>query len=410
MKFKLPNNKLNAQNADAAAVSHDFADEKSNNGTQNEAFYFLNIFKPRGITSFDVVYKLRKCLKIKKIGHSGTLDPLAEGVMQVGVGKATRLLDYLGSDKKYVAKIRFGYFSSTADAEGDITQFNIPNFTKDDLLCALKSMEGQIEQIPPAYSAIKVGGKKLCDLARKKEKNKKGGKNGAFEKLPDWAENTKYNESGQVSTCENQDTEPNFTASKNQNAASEGDLDVLIQNMNTEILGFEIPKRQVQIYEAKLLNFVTISAPKNSTSKNSTLKISASENPEEKIPFEAEVEIFCSKGTYIRTFALDLAKKLGTAAYLTSLIRTQAGNFNVKNSKTTDEIIPAEHAIKPHLALDLPFYELNEEEYKKVLNGVSFVPRELELKNSDLMLIFQNNLVSIGVLSDNKIVCKKVFK
>ena len=173
MKFKLPNNKLNAQNADAAAVSHDFADEKSNNGTQNEAFYFLNIFKPRGITSFDVVYKLRKCLKIKKIGHSGTLDPLAEGVMQVGVGKATRLLDYLGSDKKYVAKIRFGYFSSTADAEGDITQFNIPNFTKDDLLCALKSMEGQIEQIPPAYSAIKVGGKKLCDLARKKEKNGK---------------------------------------------------------------------------------------------------------------------------------------------------------------------------------------------------------------------------------------------
>ncbi len=410
MKFKLSKNQTHAQNADAAAVSHDFADEKSNNGTQNEAFYFLNIFKPRGITSFDVVYKLRKRLKIKKIGHSGTLDPLAEGVMQVGVGKATRLLDYLGSDKKYVAKIRFGYFSSTADAEGDITQFNIPNFTKDDLLCALKSMEGQIEQIPPAYSAIKVGGKKLCDLARKKEKNKKGGKNGAFEELSNWVESAKNPDFGQVSTCENQNTEPNFTALKNQNATSEGDLDVLIQNMNTELLGFEIPKRHVQIYEAKLLNFVTISAPKNSTSENSTPKISASENPEEKIPFEAEVEIFCSKGTYIRTFALDLAKKLGTAAYLTSLIRTQAGNFNVTNSKTTDEIIPAEHAIKPHLALDLPFYKLNEEEYKKVLNGVSFVPRELELKNSDLMLIFQNNLVSIGVLSDNKIVCKKVFK
>ena len=71
-------------------------------------FYFLNIFKPCGITSFDVIYKLRKILKIKKIGHSGTLDPLADGVMQVGVGKATRLLDYLGSDKKYVAKYASG--------------------------------------------------------------------------------------------------------------------------------------------------------------------------------------------------------------------------------------------------------------------------------------------------------------
>lgn len=193
---------------------------------------------------------------------------------------------------------------------------------------------------------------------------------------------------------EKQDMACNFTISKNENPYCEKDLDVLIKNINSELLGVEIPRRKVEIYEAKLLNFVTITHPDNN----------------ENIPFEADVEIFCSKGTYIRSFALDLAKKLNTAAYLTSLVRTKAGNFDINNSIPIEEILPEKHAIKPHLALDLPYYELNIEEYEKVLNGVSFLPRSCEFKNTNLMLIFQNNLVSIGILSDNKIICKKVFK
>lgn len=308
----------------------DFSDNKKEFTDNSDVFCFLNIYKPRGITSFDVIYKLRKHLKIKKIGHSGTLDPEAEGVMQVGVGKATRLLDYLCSDKRYIAKIRFGYFSSTGDAEGEVTPFNTPKFTEDELLVAMNSMIGKIEQIPPAYSAIKVGGKKLCDLARK-----------------------------------------------------------------NKLEGVEIPKRVIEIYDAKLLTFVTDSHP---------------DIPMKQIPYEAEIEIFCSKGTYIRSFAVDLAEKLGTCAYLTSLIRTAAGKFNIKDSIQTDAVLLDKHGVEPSKALNLPEYILNESEYLKVLNGVAFLSRYTISENTTLMLIYKNHLVSIAVLSDNMIVCKKVFK
>lgn len=377
-------NRADLENGGNTGVSREFLNEKSHNDRQNEPFYFLNIFKPRGITSFDVIYRLRKRLKIKKIGHSGTLDPMAEGVMQVGVGKATRLLDYLGSDKKYAAKIRFGYFSTTADAEGDITPFNMPDFDEQSLLSALNSMIGEIEQVPPVYSAIKVDGKKLCDLARKAVKNKKGVKNEPFEKNVNCTETLMVSDKEPVLQCLNQDAAKDCGAPKNENPCCMSNLDVLIKNTNSNLVGVEIPKRKVKIYDAKLLNFV----------KNS---------------YEAEIEISCSKGTYIRTFALDLAKKLNTSAYLTSLIRTQAGNFDIKDSILIDDA-SAQHTIKPHLALNLPVYELNETEYKKVLNGVSFVPEAFATSADTLMLVFQNNLVSIGVLSDNMIVCKKVFK
>lgn len=131
--------------------------------------YFLNVYKDKGITSFDVIYKLRKILNIKKIGHSGTLDPLASGVLQVAVGNCSRLLEYLDDDKEYLADIKFGYSSTTDDDEGEKTFIKEPKFEKSELLNTLKLFEGKIQQIPPKYSAIKVGGKKLCDIARKNE-------------------------------------------------------------------------------------------------------------------------------------------------------------------------------------------------------------------------------------------------
>lgn len=134
---------------------------------QVDPFCFFNIYKPKGITSFDVIYKLRKRLKIKKIGHSGTLDPMADGVMQIAVGNTSRLLEYLGSDKEYIAEVCFGWTSTTLDAEGEITKAVEPSFSENELIQVLETFKGKIEQIPPKFSAIKVGGKKLCDLARK---------------------------------------------------------------------------------------------------------------------------------------------------------------------------------------------------------------------------------------------------
>lgn len=128
--------------------------------------YFLNVNKPKGITSFNVIRTLRKILKIKQIGHSGTLDPLASGVMQIAVGKATKLLDYLPSDKEYVADIIFGYISDTFDAEGNLEFIKEPNINKNNLLEILDKFVGKTTQIPPKFSAIKSNGKKLCDLSR----------------------------------------------------------------------------------------------------------------------------------------------------------------------------------------------------------------------------------------------------
>ncbi len=128
--------------------------------------YFLNIYKDKGVSSFDVIRELRKRLKIKQIGHSGTLDPLASGVLQIAVGKATKLLDYLESDKEYVADIVFGYVSETFDSEATPEFVSVPNFSKEELLNVLSQFIGKTQQIPPKYSAIKSNGVKLCDLAR----------------------------------------------------------------------------------------------------------------------------------------------------------------------------------------------------------------------------------------------------
>ena len=104
--------------------------------------YFLNINKPKGVTSFDVIRELRKRLKIKQIGHSGTLDPLAYGVMQVAVGSATKLLDYLDSDKEYIASIDFGYVTDTFDLEGEKEYIKEPDFTQIKLEKVLKEFIG----------------------------------------------------------------------------------------------------------------------------------------------------------------------------------------------------------------------------------------------------------------------------
>lgn len=130
-------------------------------------FGFLNIYKPKGITSFDVIYKLRKILNIKKIGHAGTLDPLAEGVLPIAVGNASRLIDYLSGKKEYIAEIKFGEISETGDDEGKKEFVAEPNFSKFDLEEVLAGFLGKQKQIPPKYSAIKINGKKLYELARK---------------------------------------------------------------------------------------------------------------------------------------------------------------------------------------------------------------------------------------------------
>ncbi len=279
--------------------------------------YFLNIYKEKGMTSFDVIHKLRKILNIKKIGHSGTLDPLAQGVLQIGVGGASRLLEYLDEDKSYKAQIKFGYTTDTLDDEGEKKFISAPDFNEEQLICALEKFKGKISQIPPEYSAVKIGGKKLCDLAR------------ANKTLP------------------------------------------------------EIKPRNVEIFEIKLIKFTA--------------------------PDEAEIFIHCSKGTYIRSIVRDIGEILGCGAYMSGLVRTKAGNFKIEDSKKISPDIE-KYAINPIFALNFKKIQLNENEYKKVING-NPLKCGISGKNGEkFMLIYNNALVSIANLSDNILKMEKVFK
>ncbi|MDK2984953.1 MAG: tRNA pseudouridine55 synthase [Clostridia bacterium] len=130
---------------------------------------FINLLKPPGVSSHDMVNFVRKEFKIKKVGHGGTLDPGAAGVLVIGVGKATRLLEYaVGLQKKYRAEITFGISTSSGDSFGEIVKKEKDVFvTEKDLNAVLEKFTGEIFQIPPMTSAIKSKGKKLYELARK---------------------------------------------------------------------------------------------------------------------------------------------------------------------------------------------------------------------------------------------------
>ena len=141
----------------------------SGNPDNKSLFGFLNIYKPVGMTSHDVVSVLRRVTKIKQIGHTGTLDPFAEGVLPICIGKATRLIEYLQDDKEYLATVQFGAATNTFDLDGEKVFTSDKEVSRDDIKEGLKSFEGEILQFPPIFSAIKVKGKKLYEYARKGE-------------------------------------------------------------------------------------------------------------------------------------------------------------------------------------------------------------------------------------------------
>lgn len=129
---------------------------------------FLNINKPVGITSYDAIRKIKKKLKIKKVGHAGNLDPNASGVLVVGIGTATRFLNFITDlPKEYIAEIKFGELTDTLDSTGEVFDRKpIPKLEREKVERVLKYFLGEIDQVPPSYSAVRVKGKRLYELAR----------------------------------------------------------------------------------------------------------------------------------------------------------------------------------------------------------------------------------------------------
>ena len=130
---------------------------------------FINFLKPPGMSSHDAVGCVRHVLGLKKAGHAGTLDPGAAGVLPIAVGRATRLLEYVGGTRKsYRAELRFGVETDSGDDLGEIiTQSDAPMPDEETVARAVRSLTGEIMQTPPIYSAVKIGGRRACDLARK---------------------------------------------------------------------------------------------------------------------------------------------------------------------------------------------------------------------------------------------------
>jgi len=212
-----------------------------NNKKQREDPGFILINKPPGITSHDVVDKLREITGIKKIGHSGTLDPFAEGLLILGIGKefTKKLSISQKKDKEYIATLKLGAVSETFDKEGKISEIEIKKIpSKEEIENVLKTFEGEIEQIPPAFSAKKIKSKKAYQIARKGIK-------------------------------------------------------------------IRLNPQKVKIYNISILDY--------------------------KFPF-LKIKVNCSSGTYIRSLADDVGKKLGCGAYLDALIRTKIGEFSLDNA------------------------------------------------------------------------------
>ena len=208
----------------------------------------LVVDKPRGITSHDAVAKARQATGIRKIGHAGTLDPLATGVVVLALGRATRLIRYIqDQEKEYVALVQFGIATPTLDADGEETARVPMPFERQALIDALEAFRGEIDQIPPMVSALKHEGKRLYEIARSGDE-------------------------------------------------------------------VDRPPRQVAIHELELNDFFPDEFPR------------------------AELRVVCSKGTYVRSLADDIARSLGGRAHLLALRRTRVGVFGLDRALTLDDV------------------------------------------------------------------------
>jgi tRNA pseudouridine55 synthase len=261
---------------------------------------FLIINKESNMTSHDVVNKIRKIFKTKQVGHTGTLDPNATGVLIVAVGKATKAISYLeNEDKIYQAELTLGVTTDTEDIWGSVIEEKEVNISEEKIEQAIKSFIGDIKQVPPMYSALKVNGKKLYELAR------------------------------------------------------EG---VTVEREARDITIFDI-------YDIIVTN--------------------------NKVKFT----VHCSKGTYIRTLCKDIGEKLVCGACMSALNRIKVGGFDIKNSKTIDNItendlIDSEEPLQIYQAI-----YLENDEGKKYMNGVKIKTEE----NDGLYRIYlDNNFFGIG--------------
>lgn len=257
----------------------------------------LALYKERGMTSNDAVFKCRKLFKTRRVGHSGTLDPNVDGVLPICVGKATKVVNYLmDSGKVYMGQIILGFATETEDLDGAVVEQQrlVRPFSDQEIDQAMQALCGDLIQIPPMYSAIKVNGRRLYDYARKGE----------------------------------------------------------------EVVR---PKRQIHV------DYFKQTKPSSFDEKSGQQTIF--------------FEVGCGKGTYVRTLAVDLGKKLGVPAVMSDLTRLKSGGFMIGQavslaqleSLSADQLAQALAPIA-HALGAFAHHELTEKQWTFVKNGGFLAP------------------------------------
>lgn len=276
----------------------------------------LYIDKPYRWTSFDVVNKVRWLLckrlgtKKLKVGHAGTLDPLATGVMIVCTGRATKQIDELQArTKEYVATLRLGATTPSFDLEHPIdAYFPTAHITREQVETVLQTFKGRIEQIPPAYSAVKVDGKRAYDLARKDK---------------DVALKPKVLIIDEIELLEYK--APSLTLPARDGMESSDDCQLSSSETSTTACigraGTETSMEEV--------------VPRTGMRNKAFLTSPAAPSDTEVYPY-ITIRVVCSKGTYIRALARDIGVALGSGAHLTALRRTRVGDILVENCLRMD--------------------------------------------------------------------------
>lgn len=281
----------------------------------------FNIYKEKGFTSHDVVAIVRRTIHMKKVGHTGTLDPDAEGVLPVCVGKATKLSDVIMDGRKsYRAMLRLGITTTTEDASGEVLETKAVVFDEEKIRAAVAAFIGRLEQVPPMYSAVKVNGKKLYELARE---------------------------------------------------------------------GKEIARkaRTIEVYDIRIRRFLP--------------------------PDRVEMDIDCSKGTYIRTLCADIGKALGCGGHMAELLRTATGSFSLGNAIKLDDLKALAEQERAEEALltmqealrDFPVIKIVEGSTKLLYNGGKiqekyFTKQPKTLQEDEIAAVydFENHLVGLYTL------------
>lgn len=283
----------------------------------------FNIYKEKGFTSHDVVAIVRRTIHMKKVGHTGTLDPDAEGVLPVCVGKATKLSDVIMDGRKsYRAMLKLGVTTTTEDASGEVLETKEVNFDEENIRKVTASFIGKLEQVPPMYSAVKVNGKKLYELAREGKE-------------------------------------------------------------------IERKSRTIEVYDIRIRRFLP--------------------------PDRVEMDVDCSKGTYIRTLCADIGKALGCGGHMAELLRTATGAFSLENAIKLEELKALAEQEKAEDALltmedalwDFPMVQVSEKSTKFLYNGGKiqerfFNEKPQSYKEGDIVTAYDHEKNLVGLYEIKK--------